>query len=77
MRGHADPPKKDSASSAPPPDMQKVRRVAGNLNPASKVWTFTEDNRVLLVEIPRDITKQEWEVLNQYVQFISPKEEIK
>ncbi len=54
------------------PEVQRFRRVAGHLNVAPKVWTFTDDNRTLLVETPRDLTAQEWEVLNQYVQFIAP-----
>jgi hypothetical protein len=49
-------------------------RVAGQLNVAPKVWTFTDDNKILLVETPKDLTMQQWEILNQYVQFLKPKD---
>jgi hypothetical protein len=57
----------------PPPTGVRYKRVAGLLNVAPKTWTFSDGDRTLLVEAPRDITAQEWEVLNQYVQFINPK----
>lgn len=57
----------------PMPEVPKQRRVAGQLNVDSKIWTKTEDNRTLLVETPREISSQEWEDLNQYVQRLKPK----
>jgi hypothetical protein len=55
----------------------RYKRVAGHLNVAPKTWTFSDDNRTLLVETPRDLTEQEWDVLNQYVQFINPRSRMK
>ena len=62
-----------SVIGTPQSQITRQKRIAGQVNLAAKIWTFTDENRTLLVETPRDITAQEWEVLNQYVQFISPK----
>jgi hypothetical protein len=51
-----------------------ARRIAGNANASTKVWNFTDGEDVLLVETPKGLTLQQWEILNQYVQFIKPKD---
>lgn len=65
-----DIPQQSPSAELPAP----ARHIAGNSNASTKVWTSTEDNRTILVETPRDINVQEWEVLNQYVQRIKPKD---
>jgi hypothetical protein len=57
-----------------PSSVVRYPRVVSQPNVAPKTWTFSDDNRTLLVETPRDITGQEWEILNQYVQFLKPKD---
>lgn len=61
------PPQFPSAEQPAP-----ARRVAGNANAPTKVWTFADGDQVLLVETPKDLTAKQWEILNQYVQWIKP-----
>lgn len=61
----------------PHPETIRYKRVAGQINVAPKTWTFSDDNRTLWVETPRDLSAQEWEMLNQYIQLINPKAKTK
>ncbi|HSY74709.1 MAG TPA: hypothetical protein VK810_04500 [Dongiaceae bacterium] len=49
-----------------------IKRVAGNASASTKVWNFTDGEEVLLVETPKVLTVKQWEILNQYVQWIKP-----
>jgi hypothetical protein len=51
-----------------------AKRATGNVNAATKVWTFNDGDEVLLVETPKSLTTKQWEILNQYVQWIKPEE---
>lgn len=55
-------------------EIVRHRRVADQVNIAPKVWTFTDEDKVIMVETPKGLILQQWEILNQYVQFIKPKD---
>jgi len=67
--------KRDSQQRPPSGEQPApVRRTAGNVNASTKVWNFTDGEEALLVETPKGLTLQQWEILNQYIQFIKPKD---
>jgi hypothetical protein len=43
-------------------------------NANATIWTFTAGDDVLSVETPKDLTKKQWEILDQYVQWIKPED---
>ena len=68
----------EEKANAPLPTQDvKPQSVPQNLNTLPVTWTFNDGDLVLMVQTPKTLTENQWTILNQYVQWLNPKEKAK
>jgi hypothetical protein len=52
----------------------KPQSVPVNTNNLPVTWTFNDGDLALMVQTPKNLTDHQWAILNQYIQWIKPKD---